>query len=107
MRSKPSKTHVFSGVPLQALLSLRRQAGGNYALASDPDGVGGLLTIHTPMGEVVLRFSHDNERAELTLTVVKKPMLVPTAVIFEQTSQVLLRAASETGPQAAAKPVGD
>jgi hypothetical protein len=103
MRSKQaSKTHVFSGVPFEALLRLRSQAGGNYLLESDPDGVGGLLTIHTPMGDVVLRFSHNSERAELTLTVVKKPLVVPTAVIFDQTAQVLRQAADQANSHSAA-----
>jgi hypothetical protein len=100
-----SKTHVFPSVSLQTLISLRDQPGGNYALQFDPGGFRGLLTIHTPMGDVVVRFSHDNERAELALTIVKKPMLLPTAVIFEQTSQVLRNAASQAIGQSAATSV--
>jgi hypothetical protein len=104
-----SKTHIFPGVTLQALERLRDQAGGNYALKLDPDGVGGLLTTHTPMGDVVLRFDHDSERDELKVTIVKKPMLLPAAVIVTETSQVLRHAAgladspaSDSGPSESA-----
>jgi hypothetical protein len=102
-----SKTHVFSGVTLQALTALRDQPGGDYGLVFDPQGFGGMLTIHTPMGDVVVRFNHDDERAELTLTIVKKPMLLPTSVIFNQTSQVLRHAANLASPNAVSKTTPD
>lgn len=104
-----AKTHVFQGVTLQALMSLRNQTGGSaegtFALQLDPDGVGGLLTTHTPMGDVVVRFSHNSERAELTLTIVKKPMFVPTSLILAQTAQVLRRAAEQASSPGAAQSV--
>jgi hypothetical protein len=113
MTAATSKTHVFPGVTLQALTSLRDQAalpgqaGGNYALQLDPDGVGGLLTTHTGMGDVVVRFSHNDERAELTVTIVKKPMFLPAAAIFAGTSQVLRNAASQASPPDAKSGSGD
>ncbi len=102
-----SKTHVFPGVTRQALTSLQNQAGGNYALELDPDGAGGLLTTRTGMGDVVVRFSHDSERAELTLTIVKKPMLLPAAMILEGTSQALRKAAGQASAPAAKSAGGD
>lgn len=108
-----SNTHVFSGVTPQAITSLRDQAGKqsqpgmSYALELDPDGVGGLLTMHTPMGDVVVHFSYNNGLSELTLTIVKKPMLVPARMIVEGTSQVLRQAAAQAGPPAANTADGD
>lgn len=108
-----SSTHVFTGVSLQALTSLRDQAGKpgepgvNYALELDPDGLGGLLTSHTPMGDVVVRLSYNSELAELTLTIVKKPMLVPARMIVEGTSQVLHQASVQAGQLAAKPAAGD
>jgi hypothetical protein len=109
-KAPASKTHVFPGVTLEALASLRDQAGGNgggnYALKLDPNSAAGLLTTHTPMGDVVVRFSHNSERNELTLTIVKKPMLLPTAAIITGTSQVLRHAANQA-TRPAAKSVGN
>jgi hypothetical protein len=100
MTAPNSKPHVFTRVTLQALNTLRSQAGGNFGLELDPDGVGGLITIQTGMGEVVLRFSHNNERAELALTILKKPAKLPTMMILAETSELLRRAAKS----AASKP---
>jgi hypothetical protein len=80
---------------LHTLQSLQGKPGGDYRVALDPDGVSGLLTIDVGMGDVVVRFSHNSERAELTLTIVKKPMLVPASMIWAGTSQVLRRAAEQ------------
>jgi hypothetical protein len=94
-RASTSKTHIFPGVTLKALEKLREQAGGSYALKLDPVGVGGLLTTGTTMGDVVLRFDLDSERAELKVVIVKKPMLMPTPVILAETSHVLRLAAEQ------------
>ena len=107
------KTHVFSGVTLEALLSLRdqsglaSQAGGNYAVELDPDGVGGLFKIDIGMGDVVVRFSHNSEHAELTLTIVKKPIFLPAAAIWAGTSQVLRNASGRSGLPIAKSTGGD
>jgi hypothetical protein len=108
MTPKPSasKTHVFPGVALETVISLRDQAPGNYKLDLDPDGLGGLLTISTPMGDVVLRLRHNGATSELTLTIVKKPMLLPKATILSTISEVLREAAAKTSPAAAAGAVG-
>jgi hypothetical protein len=94
-----AKKHVFSGVTLQTIMSLQGQGGdgGTYKLQLDPGNTSGMLTIDAGIGDVVLRFSHDNERAELTLSIVKKPMLVPSGTILSVATQVLRNAASQTG----------
>lgn len=106
-----AKTRVFPGVTLAALMSLNDQSsiggetGGGYKLALDADGVGGLLTLNVGVGDVIVRFSHNSDRNELTVTIVKKPMLLPTAAIWAGTSQVL-RQAAERASSSASKPVG-
>jgi hypothetical protein len=99
-----AQSHVFSPVTLQALTGLQGEPGGNYTVQLDPDGVGGLFTMNPGMGDVVLRFSYNNERAELTLTILKKPMLLPAAMIWAVASDVLRRAGQPR--PAASKPVG-
>ena len=104
-----SKTQIFPGITLEALTGLRDQTSGqgqgnaNYSLKLDPDGTGGLFTAHIGIGDVVLRFNHNAERSELAMTVVKKPMLVPTSAIFAQASQVLRQAVSRASQPAASK----
>jgi hypothetical protein len=72
----------------------------SHALELDPDGAGGLITTHSPMGDVIVHFSYNEELAELTLTIVKKPMLVPARMIVEGTSQVLRKVAAQAAPPA-------
>jgi hypothetical protein len=104
MTDSTSKTHVFPGVTLDALKSLQGQGGGkSYSLKLDPDGVGGLFTMRAGISDVVVRFSYNIERAELTLTIMKKPILLPAAMIWAGTSQVL-RLAADQASASTAKP---
>ncbi len=68
---------------------------GSYALPLDPDRIGGTLTKRTGMGEVVVRFDHDNARAEMTVTILKKPMMLPTPLLLAEFSLALRRANGE------------
>jgi hypothetical protein len=102
-----SNTHVYPGITLETVNSLRGQAGGgNLTLNLDPDGTGGLLTIPVPVGDVVLRFDHNKERSELTLTIVKKPIFLSAALIFQQASHILNQAASHAASGSGAEPAG-
>ena len=92
-----SKKHVFSSVTLEVLERLREQDDGNYQLALDPGRIGGTLTKHTGLGDVVLRFDHDNERAEMTVTIVNKPMLVPVPLLLAEMSLALRLASGGIG----------
>ena len=90
-----SKKHVFSGVTAEVLGRLRHEDDGAYVLELDPDRVGGVLIRRSGLGEVAVRFDHDRERAEITVTIVKKPMLLPTAVLLAEMSLALRRASGE------------
>jgi len=85
-------THVFSGVTLQVLDRLRGEDDGSYVLELNPDRTGGTLTRRSGMGDVVVRFVHDNARAQMAVTIMKKPMLVPTPLLLAEMSAALRRA---------------
>jgi len=99
-----SKKHVFSGVTLEVLGRLADEDDGSYVLELDPDRIGGMLIRHTGLGDVVVRFDHDNERAKMVVTILKKPMLVPEAVLLAEMSLALRRASGEAVWSDAAKP---
>jgi hypothetical protein len=87
-----SKTRVFPGVTFALLSRMREEDGDDYALAVDPGRIGGTVHKPTPLGEVVVRFEHDDQRAEMTVTIVSKPALLPAAVLWAGVSHALRRA---------------
>lgn len=87
-----SKRHAFSGVTSELLGRLQQFDDGGYELQLDRDRIGGTLTRHTGLGDVVVRFDHDRERAEMTVTILKKPMLMPTPLLLAEMSLALRRA---------------
>ena len=105
--SSSSKTHVFPGVTLQTLESMQSKPGGSYKLALDPEGFRGSLTLDVGVGEVVVRFSHDSARNELTLTLVKKPIFVPASMIWTGAEQMLRQAGEQPSAPSARSVDGD
>ena len=91
-----SKTHIFSGVTMEVLNRMREEDSGDYTLELDPHRIAGTVNKPTPLGHVVVRFDHDNQRSEMTVTILKKPMLLPTAVLWAGVSHALRRASAET-----------
>ena len=87
-----SRKHIFAGVTSETLGRLPQWDDGSFELQLDRDRIGGTLTRRTGLGEVVVRFNHDNERAEMTVTIVKKPMLMPTPLLLAEMSLALRRA---------------
>ncbi len=92
-----SKTRVFPGVTFALLSRMREDDGGEYALAVDPGRVGGIVHKPTPLGEVIVRFEHDDRRAEMTVTILRKPALLPAAVLWAGVSHALRRASDGGG----------
>ena len=90
-----SAKHVFNGVTPEVLGRLQGEDNGSYALELDPGRVSGTLKRRSGMGDVVVRFNHDSARAEMTVEIVKKPMLLPTPVLLAEMSLALRRAKGE------------
>lgn len=90
-----SAKHVFTGVTREVLDRLQREDDGSYVLALDPGRISGTLKRRSGMGDIVVRFNHDSRRAEMTVEIVKKPMLLPTPVLLAEMSFALRRATGE------------
>ena len=86
-----SRTQVFSGITIAGLSRLREEDSDDYDLDLDPGRVGGTVNKSTPFGDVVVRFDHDSQRAEMTVTIVKKPALLPSALLWAGVSRALRR----------------
>jgi hypothetical protein len=62
---------------------MKEFARANYNIVFDPPaGPTSIATSQTPLGECVIEFVHDPAKAELTLTLVKKPWLLPEGVLW-------------------------
>ena len=87
-----SSKRVFSGVTLDVLTRMREEDSGDYALTLESDRIGGTVNKPTPFGCVVVRFDHDARRAEMTVTILHKPLLLPAALLWAGVSHALRRA---------------
>ena len=92
-----SSTRTFSGVT-DAILSRMKEFGrAEYGIVYDPpEGAISTATSQTPLGECVIEFAHDSAKAELTLTLVKKPWLLPEGVLWSGFVATLERCREET-----------
>jgi len=86
-----SRTHVFQGITLAALVRMHAEGGGDHVVELDPDQSGGTVRRPTPLGEVAVRFLHDRVREEMTVTIVSKPKLLPAAVLWAAVARALER----------------
>ena len=78
-----STSRTFSGVTVEDLSRIKGLGRAEHGVVFDPpDGLCGNATSQTPFGECVIAFVHDIARAELTLTIVKKPWLIPASLLW-------------------------
>jgi hypothetical protein len=77
-------TRTFTGVT-PAVVSLMKEIGlTKYGIVYDPpDGPAGTATSQTPLGDCVVEFQHDRATAELKLTLVRKPWLLPEGLLWD------------------------
>ncbi len=76
-------SRIFSGVTAEALSRIQGLGRAEYGVVFDPpDGPCGNATSQTPFGECVIAFMYVSARAELTLTIVKKPWLIPASMLW-------------------------
>ena len=58
----------------------------------DVDQSGGTVCRPLLLGKVIVRFTHDRAREEMTVTIVRKPKLLPEAVLWAGVALALCRA---------------
>jgi hypothetical protein len=70
-------------VTTEILRRMKEFGQAEYGLVYDPPGGAlGTATRQTPLGECVIEFVHDEANTELTVTLVKKPWLLPKRLIW-------------------------
>jgi hypothetical protein len=89
-------TRTFSGVTVEILTRMKEFGRAEYGIVYDPpERPVSTATSQTPLGECVIEFAHDAEKAELTLTLVKKPWLLPEGLLWNGFSETLERCRKE------------
>jgi hypothetical protein len=89
-------SRTFSGVTVDILTRMKEFGRAQYNIVYDPaEGPVSTATSQTPLGECVVEFAHDAAKAELTLTLVKKPWLLPEGVLWNGFSETLERCRKE------------
>jgi hypothetical protein len=90
-------SRIFSGVTVEALSRIKELGRTEYSVIFDPPkGSRSTATSQTPFGECVVEFEYDITRAELTLTIVKKPWLVPESLLWSRFRETLERCREPT-----------
>jgi len=90
-------SRTFTGVTTEILNRMKGLGCDEYNLVFDPpDGPRSTATTQTPLGECVFEFIYDSARAELTLTIVKKPWLVREGMLWSGFAATLERSREET-----------
>ena len=90
-------TRTFSDVTTEILSRMKEFGRAEYSIVYDPpEGPISIATSQTPLGECVIEFVHDAAKAELTLTLVKKPWLLPEGLLWNGFSETLERCRKET-----------
>jgi hypothetical protein len=78
-----SGIRTFSGVTTEILRRMQELTRASYGVVYDPpEGSSGTATSQTPLGQFVVEFALDNQKDELTLTLVKKPPLLPDELLW-------------------------
>jgi hypothetical protein len=89
-------TRTFSDVTAEILSRMKELGRAEYGIVYDsPEGPTGTATSRTPLGECVIEFAHDAAKAELTLTLVKKPWLLPEGLLWTGFAETLERCRKE------------
>ena len=91
-----STSRTFSGVTPEILKRMKALGQAEYNIVYDPpEGPVSTATSQTPLGECVIEFAYDPAKAELTLTLVKKPWMLPEGVLWNGFTATLDRCREE------------
>jgi len=92
-----STSRTFPGVTSEILSRMKELGRAEYSIIYDPaEGPVSTATSQTPLGECVIEFVHDPAKAELTLTLVKKPWLLPEGLLWDGFVTTLERCREKT-----------
>jgi len=92
-----SNTRTFSGVTADVVSRMKEFARAKYDIVfNPPDGSTSVATSQTPLGECVIEFTHDAAKAQLTLTLVKKPWLLPESMLWNGFTETLDQCRTQT-----------
>jgi len=101
-----SNSRTFRGVTL-AVLNRMREANergtdkNSYAFHLNPNGKTGILSGKSSVGDITIGFDYAETLAEVTVTILNKPMFVPAALVWAELSYAFRCATEEIGtPQA-------
>ena len=76
-------SRTFSGISDEIVGRMKAYGRSHYGIVFDPpEGPNSTATSQTPVGECVIEFAHDSAQQELTLTIVKKPWLLPESLLW-------------------------
>lgn len=90
----PSQT--FSDVTLDMLERIAaRDDAARFEFRIDDDRRAGTAAGNTPLGEVEARFALDADRAELAVTILRKPPFLPASLLWSEFSRAIDRARAE------------
>ena len=91
-----ASSRTFSGVTDEILNRMKQLGRAQYGIIYEPpEGPVGAATSSTPLGECMIEFVHDSVKAELTLTLVKKPWLLPEGLLWRGFVETLERCREE------------
>ena len=88
-------SHTFFGVTPEVLKRLHTSNESDYTLDLYANGASGTIVAKSGVGEVVVAFDYVAERAEVTLTILNKPMFVPAPFVWAEFSLALRNASAE------------
>lgn len=85
-------TRTFSSVTADLMHRIRQVAREEHGILFDPpDATKGTATGRTPLGECIVHFAYDSVQAELVMTLVKKPLMLPAGFLWTAFSAELER----------------
>ena len=84
--------HTFTGISPAILVKLREARRWPVRFDFSEDGRTGTAIGTLPIGTLEIGFNYASESQELTLTILKKPMLVPAPFVWAEFSMAIREA---------------
>jgi hypothetical protein len=79
-----SASRIFASVTADLVHRIKQDARDKHGVLFDTaEGTAGTATGRTPFGDLIVHFVHDSAQAALAMTLVKKPMVLPSALLWK------------------------